>query len=201
MKMEQLYRILISVGLSVRFEKDNLKEISSLNGYSYQLMRRDSKWVYSEIDYKSKPDLKIIESMEFATEEEGVKYYLFNRLQSFYLHKYKSISSIGEKITSFADFEKKMKELGIEEDNYSFSVIKPQSFLGLMEDSLMRINYVNRHNKICFSSSPFAFDRGSSILFTNVYLLHLLKNLERNLMNEQVLVQPFTDEYIETFIK
>ena len=196
--MEQVHRTLTSIGLSVQYEKDYLKDVSLFNGNSYHLMRRGSKWVYEEIDYERNRDLKMI---EFSTEEEGIKYFLMNRLQSYYLHKYKSICSVGETITSFADFEEKMKKLGIGEGHYSFSAKKPQSFLGMMEDSMVTISYINKHNKISFSSSPLAFDSGSKRLFTYVYLLYLLKNLESLLMNEQVLVQPFIDEYIETFIK
>ena len=198
MNMEQVHRTLTSIGLSVQYEKECLKEVSLFNGNSYLLMRSGSKWVYEEIDYKGNRDL---DRIEFTTEEEGIKYFLLNRLHSYYLHKYKSICSVGETITSLADFEEKMKKLGIREHNYSFSSIKPQSFLGKMEDRLVSISYINRHNKISFSSSPLAFDSGSKLLFTYVYLLHLLKNLESLLMNEQVLVQPFIDEYIETFIK
>ena len=198
MKMQQVHRTLTSIGLSVQYEKDCLKEVSLFNGSSYHLMRTGSKWVYEEINYEGNRDP---DRIEFSTEEEGIKYFLLNRLQSYYLHKYKSICSVGETITSFADFEEKMKKLGVGEGTYSFSAKKPQSFLGMMEDSLVRISYINRHNKISFSTSPLAFDSGIKRLFTYVYLLHLLKNLESLLMNEQVLVQPFIDEYIETFIK
>lgn len=198
MKIEQVHRTLTSIGLSVQYEKDCLKEVSLFNGNSYHLMKRGSKWVYEEIDYESNRGLEIL---EFSTEGEGIKYFLLDRLQSYYLHKYKSICSVGETITSFADFEEKMKKLGVGEDNYSFSAQKPRSFLCVMEDSVLRIRYINKHNKIRFSSSPLAFDNGSKLLFTYVYLLYLLKNLESLLMNEQILVQPFVDEYIETFIK
>jgi hypothetical protein len=70
----------------------------------------------------------------------------------------------------------------------------------MVEENQITIRYINKHKNVSFSSLPLDLDKGSHVLFNYVYLLHLLKNLESNLMNEQVLDKPFTDQYIETFI-
>lgn len=201
MNMKQAYRILTSVGLSVQYEKNFLKEKPPLSDNYYQLIKKDACWEYSGVDYDMDSRPRIVEHKEFATEEEGTKYFVLKRLQSFYFDKYCTISPVIHEVTSFDDFEENMKKLGIEKDHYSFTSMKPQSFLGMVEDDQITIRYINKNNNVSFSSIPLDLDRGSHVWFNYVYLLHLLKNLESNLMSERVLDKPFTDQYIETFIR
>lgn len=196
MNMEQAYRILASAGLPVQYKDNCLKESLPEYEHSYQLEKGD-QWEYSEVNDED----QIIDHKKFSTEAEGIKYFVLNRLHSFYLKKYMKISPLAYEITSFSEFAERMEKLGIKNDHYSFSTIKPQSFLGTLEDNLVTINYINKEKNKGFVSSSLDFDRGLPILFNYVYLLHLLKKLEENLMDEQVIDKPFTDEYIRILIK
>ncbi len=195
--MDQAYRILTSVGLQVQYKNDYLKEILPEQETSYQLKNTNDKWEYVEVDCKN----KIMNRMEFSTEAEGIKYFVLNRLYSFYLKKYKKVSPLMDEITSFSEFADGMKKLGIKEEYYSFSTVKPQSFLGTLAENMVTISYINQKKNIGFVSPSLDFDKGLHTLFNYVYLLYSLKVLERKLLDEQVIDKPFTDDYIANFVK
>ncbi|WMT42027.1 hypothetical protein RE628_06215 [Paenibacillus sp. D2_2] len=197
----QLQHICKELGMEISI---NEKVIQEEKGYyeNYSLIEYDElSWYYSEMNFEKRPLPEKEDIKKFIDEKDAIKYFFLKILRKFYFKKNHTPHNPINNTHSIDDIKGYFQSLGIEDDCYSFSVIKPQEVYAEIVDDKIMVSYIDTKKQKRFTTLPLDIERGIFVIYRLTYSLHLLKIIERKYIQSNILTERFTDNDIELFIK
>ncbi|WLR42594.1 hypothetical protein LC087_18235 [Bacillus carboniphilus] len=199
MNRQQLQDICSDLGIKILFKNGCIKE--DKGGYypSYnQIEKENDGWYYSFMNSETRPRPEREEVKQFKDEKEAIKYFFIKLLDEYFLHDI-SRTPVAD-VNSVRELEQFFHSIGVPDEYYSCSVIRPQEMYGEIIDDKMRVNYIDKNNQKKFSSPLVDIKKGFTALSRITYRLYLIKELEKQYLKRKMLTESFTDDDILVFL-
>ncbi|APC47322.1 hypothetical protein [Virgibacillus halodenitrificans] len=202
MKYEEASMILNKVGKEVILSGDKLIEKSGQGENYYQVQKTEKNWEYSLIysERKDAPKKKVIK--KFSNEEIAVKYFFLKQLSSHYYLNFVLPTSKNEVDFTKEIVKQKVSVLGIPSSYYDFKDKRKPSSIQVEKnnENNLIVQFIGNDQQIHLETLPLEIEEGYEVMYERIYLLYLLKTLEKELMNSNVLSSNFTDEDICVYL-
>ena len=202
MDKDQLLQICKYVGIAIKYDNHILMEMKSPYENYAQLELSNGKYEYSEINFERQPSPEKENIVMFNDEAKATKYFLIKLLKKFYFYKIFPSDNPVHDLKNTNELNAYFQRLGVSNSYYDFNTIRSQTIHCEIDSSnSMLISYIDSNDKKSFTTMPLSIDRGIFVMYRLTYSLSLLKELEKELIKQNLVVNKFEDEDIELFIK
>lgn len=197
----QLQDICRNLGVKLSVNDEIIKEQTGYYENYNQLETDGFVWYYSEMNFERRPLPEKEEITKFIHETEAVKFFFIKTLRKFYSKKIHTPNNPIRKIHTIEEIKIFFNNLGIDDECYSFSAIRPQEVYAEILDGKIVVSYIDEKKQKKFTTMPLNEERGIFVIYRLTYFLHLLKLVEKENIKNGILRERFNDDDIELFIK
>ncbi|UXH46456.1 hypothetical protein N5C46_10555 [Rossellomorea vietnamensis] len=201
MNTKQLLRICKDLGINLLVDDISIREQTGYYENYNQLEANNNEWYYSEMNFENRPSPERDKIKKFHNKEDAIKYFYLKTLRKFYFKKIHFPNNPIRNLKTREETKMFFDSLGIREECYSFTKMRPQSIFAEVSESKMVVSYIDQQNNRKFSTLPLNLERGIFAMYKLAYALHLLKVVEKTYLENGVLENKFDDNDIEIFIK
>ncbi|MBM7605182.1 hypothetical protein JOC75_003205 [Metabacillus crassostreae] len=211
MNIIQVAKLLNRVGKLVETKDGYLKEKEFYSENYYQLSEVDGVWEFGLVMIERTNNPKMRKLKEFSTETEGAKYFFLDRLSSFFF---------SEKVRPFMMAH---DELDIGGSNFDIDMLfKTMSLLSIPSSLLIKakqkvkqrsiqlervdetnyiVSFIGEKGEIIHSTIPINDHRALFIAFKKVYMLHLYEQEVTKLLEDEEIINDFSENDINLFLQ
>ncbi|UOY90474.1 hypothetical protein [Bacillus glycinifermentans] len=201
MNRDQLRHIFNELGIKISVNDNLIKEESGYYENYNQIENDGLNWVYSEMNFEIRPLPEKEDIKKFDDEKEAIKYFFIKTLRKFYFNKIHTTNNPIRQIDTIEEAKVFFQNLGIEDDYYSFKVIRPHEVYAEIGDDKIKVSFIDEKKQKKFTTLPLDIKRGLFVMYRLSYSLHLLKMVEKEFLRRGILTEKFNDNDIELFIK
>lgn len=201
MTLDQLKQMCEELGIKINVDPEVINGVKGYCKNYNQVEKAGETWIYSEVNFESRPAPEKENIVTFDNETEAIKYFFLKTLRNFYSNKIHTPNNPVRKFRTVQEMENLFKNLGIKEEFYSFSVKRPQEVYGEIEGDMVRVSYLDANTQRKFAMMPMNLDRDFFAMYRLTYSLSMLKDVENEFLQKGVLRERFDDHDIELFIK
>lgn len=210
MDIGQVSRLLNHVGKLTTYQDNCIKEDAPPYENYYMLEKSGEKWEYGlfTLERENNPYLRKIK--EFNTEAEGAKYFLLDRLSSYYYSE-----RVGPFIMDHTELDiggqnfdenklvKALSLVGIPSSLYVIdkSQIKGRAIMLTQKDDTNSIvSFIDSIGNTVQSTVPINNQRALLVAFRKVFMLYLFETEVNQLLEAENITNVFTDKDINIFL-
>ncbi len=190
------------LGLRIDITKGDFKEVRQPYENYLQLVKKGTSWEYSEVNFERKPSPEKENIVDFNAEEKALQFFFINLLKKFYFNEIFPSNNQVHQIQDLNELKQFLYSLGVTDDYFSFDHIKPIEIYGQIDSNHhIEISFINSLNQKSFTTMPLQINRDIFAMYRFTYSLFLFKQVEKKLLEENIIINAFSDSDIEVFIK
>lgn len=204
MKMNQYQLITATnlLGLNINITNGNIEEVKQPYENYLQVLKDGLSWEYSEVDFERKPGPQKENIANFNNEEQALQYFFMHLLKKSYFKQIFPPNNPAHQIKDLNELKQYLYALGVTDEYFSLDHVKPiEIYADLVSNDHIEISFINSLNQKSFTTMPLPINRGIFAMYKFTYSLFLLKQVEKRLLEENIINKAFSDKDIELFIK
>ncbi|MQR96026.1 hypothetical protein [Fictibacillus phosphorivorans] len=190
------------LGLKINITNGNIVEVKQPYENYLQVLKDGLSWEYSEINVERKPGPQKENFVNFNNEEQVLQYFFIHLLKKSYLKEMFPPNNPAHQIKDLNELTQYLYARGVTDEYFSFDYTKPNEIYGDVDSNHhIEISFINSLNQKSFTTMLLPLNRGIFAMYRFTYSLFLLKQVEKRLLEENIINKSFSDWDIELFIK
>ncbi len=190
------------LGLKINITNRNIEEVKQPYENYLQVLKDGLYWEYSEVNFERKPGPQKENIAIFNDEEQALQYFFIHLLKKSYFKEIFPPNNPAHQINDLNKLTQYLYALGVTDEYFSFDHVKPIEIYGDLDSNQhIEISFINSLNQKSFTTIPLPINRGIFAMYRFTYSLFLVKQVEKRLLEENIINKSFSDRDIELFIK
>ncbi|WP_226668930.1 hypothetical protein [Metabacillus litoralis] len=211
MNIIQVAKLLNRVGKLVEIKDGYLKENEFYSENYYQLKEVDGVWKFGLVMIERTYNPIIRKEKEFSTETEGAKYFFLDRLSSFFfLEKVRPFMMEHDELDiggANFDIDMLFKTMSLLSIPSTLLIIAKQKVkqrsiqLERVDETNYIVSFIGEKGDNIHSTIPINYHRALFIAFKKVYMLHLFEEEVIKLLEDEEIINDFSENDISIFLQ